>query len=63
MPHLTDSELEKISNLLATGRIGNAHKIARLLSREPTERVMEEPMKSVNKRPRSALQIRSRSIT
>ena len=37
MPHLTDSELEKVSNLLAAGNIGNARKIVRLLSREPRE--------------------------
>jgi hypothetical protein len=45
MPHLTDSELEKISNLLAAGNIGNAHKIVRLLSREPREGAPERPMR------------------
>jgi len=45
MPHLTDSELEKVSNLLASGNIGNAHKIVRLLSREPREGAVEGLMK------------------
>ena len=35
MSPLTDIELEKISILLASGRMGNARKIVRLLNREP----------------------------
>jgi hypothetical protein len=45
MPHLTDSELEKISSLFAAGDIGNARKIVRLLRREPMEGVVGRPMK------------------
>lgn len=37
MSHLTDSQLETISDLLAAGNIGNARKIVRLLRREPRE--------------------------
>ena len=37
MLHLTDTELEKISILLASGRMGNARKIVRLLNREPRD--------------------------
>lgn len=41
MSRLTDSELEQISDLLASGSVGNARKIGRLLSREPMERARE----------------------
>ena len=37
MSRLTDSELEKISKLLAAGNVENAGKIARLLNRERSE--------------------------
>jgi len=37
LSHLTDTELEKISILLASGRMGNARKIVRLLNREPRD--------------------------
>jgi hypothetical protein len=47
MAHLTDSELEKVSNLLAAGNIGNAHKIVRLLSREQRESAVERLMKRI----------------